>query len=59
MELKLNEESQKILDTIIDYQCCPYSDICSSECPCRMFDNSDLSCYQIALKLKKLLKSED
>lgn len=55
-KMKLFLGSEKILNDILDYQCCPFADECSPECPCRVFDNESLSCYQIALNIKKMLE---
>ena len=53
----LTDNAQAILDSILEEGGCPFlgddSD-CPADCPCKVFDNSVKSCYDIAVDIKKL-----
>ena len=62
--LEIKQNSIKILDRIIDEKGCPFLDYsiygeeCHPDCICKLFDNSNLSCYEIAKKIKNSLNTK-
>lgn len=57
--MEMYKESLDILNEILECKECPFLDNgdedCDENCPCRMFNNENISCYEIAKKLQKKL----